>query len=229
MSTYFVPEAGSPWVEKLMAVLKNDIEPEIVPLKVENYAKKDSCFPNVEEKVKRDGGRAYYGWAVWQSANLIESEMHAVWASLEDELFDITPKDLDISHILFIPDESFIYKGQFTDNVRLNITSNRLVDHFIGICNTLGYLYSLGTRVSDTHIELPVFVQTAINDYETLKSGYLILLEQSGNISSPCFCGGQKVYKNCHGKDFDKDLKNNLSKINLFYKNNIRGNGQILK
>jgi hypothetical protein len=219
MPNYIVPSIESPLVDKLMKVLKNSIEPEMVPVKIESYAKVSNCFPNVAEKVKKDGEDICYGWVIWQSPNLIEAEMHAVWISPDNSLVDITPRDIDFESVLFIPDENFVYNGQFTDNVRLNITSNKLVDDFISICNALGDFYAKGERVSNTHLSLPEGISLVINGFEQLKAGYLRLLEQNGNISTVCFCGRSKAYKNCHGKDFQNELKKSVSQVNLLHKN----------
>ncbi|MEZ0470041.1 hypothetical protein [Luteimonas salinilitoris] len=40
----------------------------------------NECFPNVEAKIARAGGRMLCGWQLWEWPHvLVEAEFHAVW------------------------------------------------------------------------------------------------------------------------------------------------------
>ncbi len=65
-------------VDKLLTTMQIDVEPEQVIFRPEAYCKPVSCYYNVAEKVRRDGGKIHYGWAIWQSHYLCQAEHHAV-------------------------------------------------------------------------------------------------------------------------------------------------------
>lgn len=184
-------------IEKLLSKLNAEFEPEIVPIIPEPYAKYEQCFNNVAEKVKRDGGSVHYGWAVFLSQIICEGERHAVWESPEGELLDITPRDPEVDRIMFISDNNLVYKGQIIDNVRINITNNRLVDDYILFSESIERLYTYGRRMNEDQIALPEpllkiqlrFFEDREKVLEWLRNGY--------THESPCSCGNSLSYENC--------------------------------
>lgn len=207
------PQSIDFYVEKLLNKMSAEYEPEIIPVKTEPYAKINSCFFNVEEKVKLDGGMVHYGWAIFKTPNIYEAERHAVWESPDGTLIDITPRPNYLSRIMFVSDNNFTYQGQLTDNVRINATKNPVVDDFILISEACTRFYMLGQRSGQFEIAIPNYVAPYIREYEKLKSIYQSYLHTGGNISSKCICQGPKNYKNCHGKIIKQKVQEDFKAI----------------
>ncbi|MBC3538611.1 SEC-C domain-containing protein [Rufibacter sediminis] len=212
------PKEVDKYVEKLLKKIGSEYEPEQVPVKVEPYSKSQNCFINVEEKVKKDGGSVYYGWNIFQSEIICEAERHAVWESAEGDLIDITPNELDFEQIMFVPDNDFVYTGQLVDNIRINITDNPLVDDFIFLCENIEKLYSYGQRIDDEQMSVPEPAVQLIPHLEQFKANLLNFINSGARPSKPCYCGSPKIYKNCHGKDFRKDVSNLVAKVERILK-----------
>ena len=90
------------------------------------------CFSNVEMVIEQNGGRAVYGWAIWQVPGVyIEAEFHCIWENDAGEMLDITPYPYRTENILFLPDSTRIYRGQQVDNIRQMVNSEqRLSEQF---------------------------------------------------------------------------------------------------
>lgn len=212
------PTETDRFVEKLLAKIGSEYEPEQVCVIIEPYAKIHNCYPNVDEKVKRDGGNVHYGWAIYQSDILCEAERHAVWENEDGDLIDITPREIDFKQIMFVSANDFVYTGQLVDNIRINITDNPLVDDFIMVCENLEKLYSYGERINDEQLIMPPPVAKIINEYENLKAAYLTYIRSGGRPNSKCLCGGPKNYKNCHGQTLKQNINADLRELNNNFK-----------
>jgi hypothetical protein len=82
--------------------------PEFVPVVCDPYGVYGFCSDGVAEKVKCAGGAIQVGWIIWEWPKvLLTSEFHAVWASPEGELIDITPKPQGETRIVFVKDYSY--------------------------------------------------------------------------------------------------------------------------
>jgi hypothetical protein len=207
-SIFNSPKEETQFVKKLLEKINSEFLPEQISLRIEEYSEKLNCFNNVDRKVELDGGKVHYGWAIYQTNILCEAERHAVWENEDKELIDITPREVDFEQIMFVSDNDFEYKGQIIDNYRINITKNKVVDHFIKVCETLSDFYSLGIRKNDWELELEPHVAKIINEYEDLKSQLELYIIKGGNLRSKCICGGEKKYKNCHGKILIERINN---------------------
>ena len=104
-------------VASLIERIGSEYEYEIVPVKVEDYSKPLSCFPNVEKKVCLDGGSIYYGWKVHFGNYIAEAERHAVWMNDDDELICITPTEKK---------RNLLFLSQIIDQL---ITKNKLITY----------------------------------------------------------------------------------------------------
>ena len=213
-----VPFKINKQVENLMDKLNAEFEPEFVPVIIESYAKKQQCFGNVEAKVKRDGGSSHYGWAVWQSDIICEGERHAVWKSPEGNLVDITPRDPAMDQILFISDNNLVYKGQLIDNVRINISSNKIVDDYILLIESVEILFTYGKRANEDEINLPVQIRALQCRLEEVSGILLEYILFGGTHQTQCFCGEELRYKDCHGNTLKEDVQFNLQKIDSMFK-----------
>lgn len=213
-----VPFKINKQVKNLMDKLNAEFEPEFVPVIIEPYAKMQQCFGNVEAKIKRDGGSSHYGWAVWQSDIICEGERHAVWKSPEGNLVDITPRDTAIDKIFFISDNNLIYKGQLIDNVRINISSNKIVDDYILVIESIEILFTYGKRANENEINLPVQIRTLQCRLEEVAYILLEYILFGGTPQTQCFCEEKLSYEDCHGNTLKQDVQFNLQKIDSMFK-----------
>lgn len=55
------PTTVNSTVKKLLVELELETEPIVLAVKYEQYSKAASCYYNVTEKVKRDGGKIHFG------------------------------------------------------------------------------------------------------------------------------------------------------------------------
>lgn len=202
-------------LEKLLNKLGAEFEPELVRIVPEDYSRPLFCFQNVEEKIKRLGGRAHYGWAIYEHQYFVEAERHAVWESPTDDLMDITPRNEDLTELLFVSDENYKYTGQYTDNVRVSNTLNIVVDHFFQASESLTKLYQLCDRTGD-HISGAEALIQLIGLYEHRKGVYFNYVNTGANARSLCLCKKNKSYVNCCGKNFDQMMKKELAMISKY-------------
>lgn len=187
------------WLLQLTDLIKSLSQPLFVDYKKEPYSLRNECFPNVDEKIHRDGGVRVLGWQIWQTEYLIEAEFHAVWMSSEGNLLDITPKPFPLSKILFIPDSAIIYDGSQIDNIRLNRSGNSVVDDLIKVCEAKFLISNKGNRAQEYNIKLSGDEATFWDLLQEMQQGLPIMLSQGSTRHQTCFCGGDK-YKKCHGK-----------------------------
>jgi hypothetical protein len=81
---------------------------EFVPVVDDQYGLFGWCSDGVEEKIRHDGGRLRFGWAIWEWPEvMLTAEFHAVWEDETESRFDITPKPQKEMSILFVADESY--------------------------------------------------------------------------------------------------------------------------
>lgn len=188
-------------INQLIKKIGSDFEPVMVPVRPEPYARPANCFPNVTEKVKRNGGSIVCGWSVLLGQFLVEAERHAVWRSSQDELIDITPSTSKMLTTLFIP-EHLAYTGQYIDNIRINATANKVVDDWIIVATLRSKILNTATRNGD-YITFPLKMNSFYYKYEELNNFYYSYLLYGGTDETKCFCQSRKPYRACHG------LKNN--------------------
>lgn len=208
------------YINELIAKIDSDSKEVMVPVSVEPYAKPAECFPNVDEKVKRDGGSIVYGWSILLGQFLVEAERHAVWKSPQEELIDITPSISEMTTTLFIP-EDLVYTGQFIDNIRVNITANKVVDDWINIASLRSKIFNTASR-NGSYITFPVSMNPFYHKYEELNNLYFSYLYYGGTEETCCFCQSIKPYKSCHGLTNNDDCKNDSERIDFMRKENFK-------
>lgn len=177
-----------------------------LPVRPESDAIVNECFPNVEAKISRSGGRMLCGWQLWEWPHVMaEAEFHAVWVSPEGEMVEITPKPNGETCILFVPDERRHYTGIAVDNVRIPLRDDQLIRHFIRASELRTVVITRrGERATQYgHVSVPVDEIEPILEIQgfTHQSIALGLRDHS-----PCFCGGGGKYKRCHGRKFEAFL-----------------------
>lgn len=188
-------------VERLIQEVGAGTQPIFLDVVPELYAKVVECFPAVEEKIRRDGGSQQIGWQIWKTAFLVEAEFHAVWVSPDRQFVDITPKQVPTDRILFLPDPKAKYHGCQVDNVRLNVTDNRLVDDFISVSEAIFRLENQGERAMQHEITLSDQEAQIHQALHQTKTAIYFMLQQGQSRSSLCFCNSGLKYKRCHGNE----------------------------
>jgi len=225
VQTFLSPTIISQDIEKLLVKMNVEYDPEIIPVLIEEYSLALNCFNNIDEKVRRDGGKVHYGWAILQGEFLIEAERHAVWETDSGDLIDITPREeAKFSTTMFVSDNDFIYEGQLVDNIRHNITTNPLVDDYVRVCETLEMFYMLGTRVNDFMMEFPPELEPYIKKYEGIKGQLYLYLLNGGKPKDICNCPkglSHKVrFAECHGKVLKSEIVKDRELIKLYQSKN---------
>lgn len=192
-------------VLRLIEKLNASHEPILLNVEIEDDSQVMDCINNVKRKIERDLGRMILGWQIWKTSHLVEAEFHAVWEDENLNLHDITPKGIPIEKILFVEDEKLTYNGTQKDSVRLNITSNELVDDLIKVCEAIyrfdnrgerAFLYNLSGVLNENQLQHKV---NLINLREIIKS----MLNINGNRNSICSCQSQRPFIECHGKNLE--------------------------
>ncbi len=211
-------------MDKILSKLQNKNRLEIVPIRIEKYSIKDNCFYNVADKVTNDNGQIVYGWKLHKAIFFEEAQRHAVWKSPNGELVDVTPDEVHKDKISFLEDDKgWIYEGKITDNVRVNTTNNPLVDDFILLNEMITKLWQTGFKNSRLEILLLEPVANVIKNLNDHKIALEIYILTKNNPNCICYCGQQKLYKDCHGYDLKKELQILQNKINdIIQKNTCR-------
>ena len=211
---YYSPQEIDDFVESILNKIDAEFDPELIPVKPETYCKPLNCYINVDKKIEKDGGKPHYGWAILRGPFMCEAERHAVWESSANELIDVTPRErIQSDQIMFVSDNDFVYSGQLVDNVRVNVTNNKVVDHTIRACEILEFFYSYGERIDDDKMHIDPEIGKTIAEYEQLKNTLFGFLEAHGKMNSKCICNGSKNYKNCHGKTIIKRMEEDQRRI----------------
>lgn len=197
------------FIEKLLIKLNAKFEPEIVPLKLEEYSKEKNCFFNVPKKVKIDGGKIHYGWILHENEFFYEAERHAVWENDNEDLIDITPSQKENTEkIMFLSDNNFQYKGQYIGNIRVNSTKNKIVEDYIFILEKIDFVKSIFVKKNENDIHFPDEIKNLIKTLNDQANSYYTFIKvHNGTDRTKCFCGqSDKNYKNCHGKIMKKEV-----------------------
>ncbi len=192
-------------------LLRKKLNIHEAPIKVrvlaETYSIPDFCFPNVAEKIKRDGGESVFGWQVWSHPFFIEAEFHAIWKSPDGELIDTTPKKKQVDEIIFLKDHTRTYEGRQVNNVRVNTTNNNLVEDYFELWDAKFRLLNKEERAANNYeIKLVGLDAEKYRFLESSIAGVEVMIYRNDNRGSGCFCGSGKKYKNCHGMDLRSKL-----------------------
>ena len=196
-----VPENTEGKLDRLLTTLKVGGAPIFINVHPEQDALPNECFDNVEKKVNRDGGERIVGWQFWKHPYMLEAELHAVWRSPDGTLTDITPKNLTTPHILFVEDSARFYDGRQVDDVRINSTTNQLVDDFIALAQTKFYMFNGGEKADQKLVTFSRNEQDILKYIQGMMVAIDSMLEKGMVRNSPCLCQSGLKYKQCHGKD----------------------------
>lgn len=216
MIDILTPHADDPYVIDLLEMIPTAQEFTVIQIEPEPGPVINDCFETVRKKVDADGGEAIYGWQIWKLPYLIQAEFHTVWKTSQGELKDITPKLFALERILFVRDSTLAYEGKQVDSVRLNITDNKLVDHFIQVSEALfrlknkGHLASLhGPDFTRAIMQLSEMDQKVLIAFNRMSEWMESTIIQGGTINSPCFCEEGlrgRTYGECHAIGFEENI-----------------------
>jgi hypothetical protein len=204
-----VPDA---FLEKLLSKIGSEFEPEKVPVYAEDYATLLNCFPNVDEKVRRAGGKPHYGWSIHKTRLLYEAERHAVWENEDGDLIDVTPYESSVDEILFVSDNSWAYTGKLVDNIRVNRTKNPLVDDFILLSETVSQALAYGSQLNGI-LTIPEPAMVVAESYGKLRDDLYEFIKLGGQIYTACYCGISRTYKSCHGNQLREGINMVMNKL----------------
>src|SRR5215813_415634 len=106
MPTYqrpVTPATLSPPLKALIHELVANVVPVYVDVRPVDSAPADECFVLVPEHIRRHGGEAVIGWALWEWPSLfVEAEFHSIWRAPDSSFLDISPKKTPSQKILFL-------------------------------------------------------------------------------------------------------------------------------
>ncbi len=196
-------------VEELIKLLPETNTPKIIPLHEELSSDVNFCFQNVKKQVNNFGGAQIFGWKIWKHSFMIEAEFHSIWRNTSNELIDITPQADNSKQILFVTDNKTKYDGKQIDNIRLRTIDNKLADDYIELAKVKYSLLNKDERAKQNGLvqlegkEAKVY--SVINEMMVFINE---MLKQNYTRNSQCFCGLNRKYKHCHGKDLLQNLKN---------------------
>lgn len=161
------------------------------------------CFPNVEAKIARAGGRMLCGWQLWEWPHvMVEAEFHAVWLSPAGQMVDITPKPGNENTVLFVPNARLRPTEVTVDNVRLPIRDDDLIRHFILVSEMKTRVLSRGVPAAKSgHVSVPV---REIEPLEQAQAFLMHALLSGRRDHQPCLCGSGSKYQRCHGRELER-------------------------
>lgn len=198
MATYAPREITSKILNLCNEINPNEL-PVWVPIRTMKNALPSECFPNVENKIKKDGGEIQYGWAIWEWENvMIEAEFHAVWRSPEGRLICVSPHEYD-DRICFLPDNSKVFNRiDRVDNIRKSLRSEPIVDEFIKVCIAL---YAEKERLTKGQFDVvKMQITPELRDLARQHQALLNDIQKLPPLPKPnseCFCGSGKRYREC--------------------------------
>ncbi|MCB1208280.1 MAG: hypothetical protein KDK97_03080 [Verrucomicrobiales bacterium] len=117
------------------------VVPDAVPVYVDCSPLKAKpvceCFPIVAEYVEKHGGVRELGWSIYMWPKVfIEAELHAVWRDLDGVRHDISPHQIPMKRILFLPDPAATYgETHQVNNRRKALSNDSNVKRFIDAAN----------------------------------------------------------------------------------------------
>lgn len=115
--------------------------PVHVPVQLEAYSKDEDCHRNVAEKVRRDGGRACYGWVIWEIPDWeIQLEFHSVWQSHQGCFVDVSPSLHGGQEVLFLPDPVRVYEGRNVSSIHYPYDASERCREYVDIADKINRL-----------------------------------------------------------------------------------------
>ncbi len=186
MPTYqrpVTPAEFSPSIRSLCLELVSRVNPLYVDVQPIPDSASDECFVLVPEQIRRNGGQAAIGWAIWEWPSLfVEAEFHCVWRAPDGSLLDVSPKKSPTQRILFLTDFLTASDAEYEFMNR----GERAGQH--------GHIKVTGPEAE----EYAAIQRTKANCF--LK---MVNLKPAIGAYDPCPCGSGKKVKWCHREHAD--------------------------
>jgi hypothetical protein len=197
----------------LLEKMNIDASPVFVVVKPEKWALVDECYQNVTRMITENGGAMIVGWSLYESDILVEAMHHAIYKDVNNELVDITPNICCFPRILFVEDKNNPYTGATHDNFRVNPSGNPLADDFIHIYEAEYKIKNYKERAYTNEVKLSGREFNIIQFLKSIKVPLESFILEGNTPNSNCFCGSNKKYYECHGKQ----ISTIINKINKIY------------
>lgn len=201
------PEATAPHVLAFCERICPSSSPVRLAIRPEPGCLPRECFPNVRQKMEREGGHIRYGWAIWEWPRVfIEAEHHAVHEGRDGSLTDVTPSTEEDPQAarLFLPDDSAVYDfdnpdGGRRDNIRQALAPDAQIEQYLRLAAELAeiMLRTPGTGMVKISSPDASRVQFIGKRSAQLKREIAMRYTSQG---APCFCGSGQKFKRCHGQ-----------------------------
>lgn len=198
------PKRRTPGVNKLLDLIGSTYRPQQVPVILDGSVGFDQlfqCYLVVRSKVEKDGGRMVCGWLIAQSNIYYQAQHHAVWAAPDtsNELICITPKLIAQDEIMFVRDDRYVYKDRDIPNYRVSEPISSVVDDLIILQRIKEVMEAQFDYVDDRNQVVPEQFEEHYALLKMWEKEWKDFLSLGGRITSPCFCGHGKAYRECHG------------------------------
>lgn len=193
-------------INKEVSEFCGEVDPTTKPVFVKVVPGKDyiqdDCYGNVENHIKKHGGRVEYGWIIWEDPEIfIEAEFHAIWVNRKKEYTDVTPKADKEDKILFLPDSKKTFAGKLIDNIRKPLVDNAETRTRIKVGKRKFEIRNKYYK-GDPIIEIP---ESEIKDLEIYRETVFLSEIRKDKLdgkikigrNEPCPCGSEKKYKKC--------------------------------
>jgi hypothetical protein len=191
MNLFHTPVSINESIEKFAQTLSKEKPIFIKNISTKEQTKAD-CFENVKTKVQESGGKAIFGWIIWEIKGIIlQAEFHSIWER-DDEFFDITPYDRKVENILFVPTPNKNYEQQRVNNIYYKIEDKPEIDMYIDSRNLLFNLveeYKKGIKNEQ--------MSKHLNNIKNRQNRFLTFIKNKIGRNGHCFCKSGKKLKNC--------------------------------
>ncbi|MBI2816545.1 MAG: SEC-C domain-containing protein [Acidobacteria bacterium] len=202
------PDPAAPHVLAFCNRISPGARPVRLPIRAEPGCLPRECFPNVQQKVEREGGHIRYGWALWEWPRVfIEAEHHAVHEAPDGSLTDVTPsipEDPQTAR-LFLPDNAAVYdfdnpNETCRDNIRQALAHDAQIEEYLRLEADLAGIRMRTPGTGMVPVSGPdaarARIQTIVKRSSYLKREIAMRHTPQG---APCFCGSGQKFKRCHG------------------------------
>ena len=160
------------------------------------------CFQNVRDVCQDRGGRAGYGWLIWEwEGTYIEAEHHAVWL-FKGERIDVTARTPHFAEVLFLPDpdRTFDFAGRRRiDNVRLALRSDAAVREYLALASEAFEIEEENSVGSDVVLsaEQAFDLKHIVWRKQLIESELVQWSMARRGRNDACWCGSGRKHKHC--------------------------------
>jgi len=167
-----------PYIERFAREIlasRQAVEPFFVePLATRDYAAiiGQDAFALLRAHIDAAGGNSLNGWAIWERPALyLEAEFTAIWTRAGQSPAYLPIPGHPATRMLFLPDPHRRTDGQYVDNKRRALTSDKRVNDYLRLsAHRIAILRKAGLRSSDQVIAKTDEMRRIENDIRQLLS-----------------------------------------------------------